>query len=44
MPTSQSASLRQRAERYSASYSEDGRSFSNPARMAASVIDDIHSR
>ena len=44
MPTSQSASLRQRALSYRASYSAAGFNSVKPCRMAASVMDEIHSR
>ena len=44
IPTSQSASDRQRAASASALYSAPGRSAANPRRMASSVSDEIQSR
>ena len=43
-PTSQSASLRARAERNRLSYSAAGRRWVKPSRMALSVWEEIHSR
>ena len=44
MPTSQSASERERAAASSASSCSPGRSFANPSRIACFVIDEIQSR
>ncbi len=44
MPTSQSASERERAAASSGAICVPGRSFSKPSRIACFVIDEIHSR
>ena len=44
IPTSQSASDRHLALRYNPSYSPESFRAAKPSRMAASVIEDIHSR
>ena len=44
MPTSQSASPRERAAALSGAISEESRRCSKPSRMASLVIDDTHSR
>ena len=44
MPTSQSASLRERAASSRFCSCPPGRSFSNPSRIACFVIDEIQSR
>ena len=44
IPMSQSAFWRQRADWYSGSYSAPGRRSAKPSRMAASSIEEIHSR
>ena len=44
MPTSQSASLRDRAAASRSASCSPGRSFSNPSRMACFVIEEIQSR
>ena len=44
MPTSQSASLRDRAAASSGAISAPSRRWSNPSRIASRVIDDTHRR
>ena len=44
MPTSQSASLRERAAASRSRNCSPGRNLANPSRIACFVIDEIHSR